>query len=422
MRPSASPLDRLVSACSLASDSDEDRQRKGALALAASFIALLAIVWVATYAALGLWLSAAIPFAYQVVSVTGLVLLVRTKRYEGFRTAQVGLMLLLPFLLQWSLGGFVDSSAVCLWALMAPVGALVFAGAERSIPWFVAFIVLLAVSAGLEPVLPGRAADIPDALAVSFFALNLGAVSLTLFLLLQYFVRARERAHRLLVAEQEQSERLLLNVLPATIAERLKRSEGVIAERSEEVSVLFADLSGFTPAVERLPPEAVVTLLDEIFSAFDALVEQEGLEKIKTLGDGYLVAAGIPVPRADHAQAAAELALAMQVTLPALPSANGLALRVGIDSGPVVAGVIGRKKFGYDLWGDTVNTASRMQTHAPPGGIQVTERTRAGLGDRYTFEVRENVEVKGKGPMTTYLLLGRRETTLKNPAEAKLGR
>jgi adenylate cyclase len=189
---------------------------------------------------------------------------------------------------------------------------------------------------------------------------------------------------------------------------RLKISQDVIAERSEEVSVVFADITGFTPVAERLAAEEVVVLLDEIFSAFDELVARYGLEKIKTIGDGYLVAAGIPTPRADHAEAAARLALAMRQALAELPVASGLNLRVGIDSGPVVAGVIGRTKFGYDLWGDTVNTASRMESHAPPGAIQVTERTFRRLEAGFVLERRTGVVVKGKGEMTTYVLLAER--------------
>jgi len=234
-----------------------------------------------------------------------------------------------------------------------------------------------------------------------------GAVSLTAFLLLQYFVRARQRAHDLLAAERERSERILLNVLPASIAERLKHDDGVIADRCPDVSVLFADLAGFTPTAERLPPEEVVSLLDGIFSEFDDLVARLGLEKIKTIGDGYMVAGGIPQPLPDHAERIADLALAMQKSLRARDE-SALGLRVGIDTGPVVAGVIGRSRFGYDLWGDTVNTASRMESHAPAGAIQVTERTRNLLTGRFELERRDEVDVKGKGPMTTYLLLGRR--------------
>jgi len=238
--------------------------------------------------------------------------------------------------------------------------------------------------------------------------LNIVGPALTTFALLEHFVHSRDRSHRLLAAEQERSETLLLSIFPQAVADRLKQSKEVIAERCDDVSVLFADIVGFTPAAERLPAEEVVFLLNDIFSAFDDLVADCGLEKIKTIGDGYLVAAGIPTPRADHAEAAARLALAMREKLAELPAAGGLNLRVGIDSGPVVAGVIGRTKFGYDLWGDTVNTASRMESHAPDGAIQVTEQTYRLLSESFEFERRPDVSVKGKGEMTTYLLLGQR--------------
>lgn len=399
-------LEQLAGIGVLASDSEEERIRKETLTLAAVLITVLSFVWVGTYAALGLWLSAAIPFGYQVAAVCGLAFFARTQRWVVFRVSQLGLMLVLPFLLQWSLGGFVASSAVALWAVVAPFGALTFHGAREAVPWFAAFVALLGLSAAIDPALSSKADEIPTAVMVAFFALNIGGVSLTAFLLLEYFVRGREQAHRLLAAERERSERLLLNILPASIADRLKTTTGVIAERQEEVSVLFADLGGFTPAVESLPPEDVVGLLDAIFSTFDDLVTDHGLEKIKTIGDGYMVAGGIPTPRPDHAEKVAELALAMKAALANHSLGGDFALRIGIDTGPVVAGVIGRTKFGYDLWGDTVNTASRMESHAPPGAIQVTDRTYGRLAAHYEFERRDRVEIKGKGTMTTYLLLG----------------
>ena len=193
------------------------------------------------------------------------------------------------------------------------------------------------------------------------------------------------------------------------MAERLKAEE-TIADHAEEVTVLFADLVGFTGIADRTDARQVVELLNEIFSAFDDLVDRARLEKIKTLGDGYMVAAGIPTSRVDHAEAAGELALEMQRCLASLPRAAsaGVALRIGLDSGPVVAGVIGRSKFSYDLWGDTVNTASRMQSHAEPGEIRVTEATYRRLVGSFDLEPRDLLEVKGKGPMRTYVLQGRR--------------
>jgi adenylate cyclase len=387
-------------------DTGDERIFKEATNLSALLIGLLSFFWVITYAVLGLWLSAAIPLTYQLATLAGFLLLARRGRHTAFRRSQLCFMLVLPFLLQWSLGGFEPSGAVALWALTAPFGALTFQGARAAVPWFLAFLGLLGISAAIDSSLP--VADIPSWLVTVFFFLNIGAVSLTAFLLLQYFVRARERAHDELGAERERSERLLLNVLPAPIAERLKRESGIIADRCPEVSVLFADLAGFTPTAERLPPEEVVSLLDGIFSEFDELVAEHGLEKIKTIGDGYMVAGGVPVFVGDHAERIADLALAMQQAVTARSASSTLGLRIGIDTGPVVAGVIGRSRFGYDLWGDTVNTASRMESHAPPGAIQVTERTRSLLADRFELERRDDVDVKGKGPMTTYLLLGRR--------------
>jgi adenylate cyclase len=399
---------RVAALGSQPADTPEERLRKSALVLSSLLISIFSFIWVGTYAALGLWRSALIPVAYQLLSLLGLVFFARTKRYAAYRASQVAMFLVLPFLLQWSLGGFVESGAVALWAFVAPLGALVFYGPRQAIAWFGAFLALVALSAAIDGVLPEPVEGIPAALVVAFFALNIFGPSVTTFALLEHFVRSRDRAHRLLAAEQERSEALLLSIFPRAIAERLKMSQDVIAERSEEVSVLFADITGFTPTAERLPAEEVVVMLDEIFSTFDELVARHGVEKIKTIGDGYLVAAGIPTPRADHAEAAARLALAMRQALAELPVAADLSLRVGIDSGPVVAGVIGRTKFGYDVWGDTVNTASRMESHAPPGAIQVTERTYRRLEEGFVLKQRRGVVVKGKGEMTTYVLLGER--------------
>ena len=209
--------------------------------------------------------------------------------------------------------------------------------------------------------------------------------------------------------ERQRSERLLLNILPAAIAARLKQSPGVIADEFPDVTVLFADIVNFTPLSQGIAPEAVVELLDELFSGFDQLAQRHGLEKIKTIGDAYMVVGGLPNPRPDHAQAVAELALAMraEVARHASPGGRPLQVRIGIDTGPVVAGVIGRSKFSYDLWGDTVNTASRMESQGLPGCIQVTPRTYQRLQGRYRFERRGPIQVRGKAAMVTYLLLGR---------------
>jgi class 3 adenylate cyclase len=211
-----------------------------------------------------------------------------------------------------------------------------------------------------------------------------------------------------LEAEKQTSERLLLNVLPSPIADRLKLGEGVIVDRFDQVTVLFADIVGFTALSSRTSPEALVGMLNELFSAFDRLAEEYGLEKIKTIGDAYMVVAGIPESRPDHAQAMARMAQSMLDVLTAYSKKSGgeLTIRVGLHSGSVVAGVIGTKKFIYDLWGDTVNTASRMESSGLPGRIHVSEATHAHLGDRYDFEPPRQLEIKGKGLMSTYILNG----------------
>lgn len=212
-------------------------------------------------------------------------------------------------------------------------------------------------------------------------------------------------------AEREKAEKLLLNILPRPIAEELKQGRRSICDGFAEVSVLFADIVGFTTLSTRISPDELVALLNQIFSTFDDLSDRYGLEKIKTIGDNYMVAGGLPIPRPDHAEAIAQMALDMQEAIAKLefPVENmePLSLRIGINSGPVIAGVIGTKKFIYDLWGDAVNTASRMESHSLPGCIQVTEATYQLLQHKYILEKRGTLLVKGKGEMVTYWLKGR---------------
>jgi class 3 adenylate cyclase len=396
-------LRRLAEIGALPSDSEELRVRKAVLVLSSTLMTSLACVWVATYAALGLWLSAAIPLGYQLASAASIYTFARTRRYLLFRASQLCMSLALPFLLQWSLGGFENSSAVCLWGFTSPLGALLFVGARQAVPWFLAFVALVAASGAIDPALAAGAPHIPSGVVVAFFALNILGVATTAYALLQYFVRARER-------EQAKSEHLLLNVLPEPVAARLKQGEGIIADACAGVTVLFADIVGFTPLSERFSASEVVVLLDRVFARWDLLTARHRVEKIKTIGDAYMVAGGVPLPRDDHAEAIADMALEMGPEVERLAAETGLVLqvRIGIDTGPVVAGVIGRAKFIYDLWGDTVNTASRMESHALPGTIQVTERTYERLRDQYELRTRGTIDIKGKGAMTTYLLVGRR--------------
>jgi guanylate cyclase len=410
-------LARLSSIGSRSDDGRDEALRKEVLVLSAIVITCLSVVWVVTYGALGLYLPATIPLAYQVVSVINLVVFSKTKRFRFFRASELGLSLILPVVLQLSLGGFVPSSGVVLWSFTAPLGALLFSGRRGAIPWFVAFVGVMVFMGVVDPSLPSR--DVPASVVVPFFVLNVLGVTGTCFFLLHYFVRERDRAAEMVAAERERSERLLLNVLPGPIAERLKAGEPLIADAVPDVGVLFADIADFTPMSAAMEPGEIVRLLDGVFSAFDELAAERGLEKIKTIGDAYMVASGLLGHDRRHAEQLADMALAMREEC---GRDRMLDIRIGMDIGPVVAGVIGRRKFIYDLWGDTVNTASRMESHGIPGAIQVTERIHARLAAGYLFEERGTVDVKGKGPMSTYLLVGHREPTSDGPIADRVPR
>ena len=280
--------------------------------------------------------------------------------------------------------------------------ALVTAWAAGRRGWALAVVAWF----GITPLIFVALSDLPGQFATQIIS---GAISDLALLVALLLLGEAIRGRRLLQAEQARSEGLLLNVLPAPIAARLKQGEAVIADRFPEVTVLFADLVDFTASSDRSSPERVVQVLADLFTAFDRLAARHGLEKIKTVGDAYMVAGGLPEPRPDHAEAVAEMAMALREEAGRHldPAGRPLQVRIGIASGPVVAGVIGTAKFSYDLWGDTVNMASRMESTGVPGCIQVTEATYRRLRGRYRFQRRGPVQVKGKGELMTWFLVGR---------------
>jgi len=221
-------------------------------------------------------------------------------------------------------------------------------------------------------------------------------------------ISTRRQAELALRTEQEKAERLLLNILPKPIAEKLKQNQHLVAERFESVTVLFADIVGFTEIAARISATELVAILNQIFSTFDQLADQYGLEKIKTIGDAYMVVGGLPMPCSDHMTAIADMALAMRSEIKNFKTDEGIPfqLRIGISTGAIVAGVIGLKKFSYDLWGDVVNVASRMESHSKPGHIQVTETVYNHLKEQYCFQRRGPLNIKGRGEMVTYFLTG----------------
>ncbi len=293
--------------------------------------------------------------------------------------------------------------------LFAAAAFLLFGGHQRVGRWthmlFSAVcLVVVVLFAPPEARIPGVTTAVAHVLDIASAVAVMG----TVVVIVNLFTTDTELAEARLADEHARSERLLLNVLPAAISARLKEDEA-IADRFPDVTVLFADLVGFTELSQRLAPDEIVKMLNRIFSAFDDLAEELGLEKIKTIGDCYMVAAGIPRERADHATAMAKMALAMRDVLARINrEGHSLQLRIGLHSGAVVAGVIGKRKFIYDMWGDTVNTASRMESSGVPGEIQITRDLNERLKDAFVTEARGTIKVKGKGEMETFLLKGAR--------------
>ena len=406
-------LDRVTARLALVGadphDDEDLRARKALLVLISVLILPVSALWGALYLAFGSPVGV-VPFVYFGILLGAIAVFSRTRDFPWLlRVAQVDI-LLAPTLSMIPLGGFLGSAGVGLWGILAPLGALVFSDVRSAARWYLAFLVVF-LGSGLAGEIIGPVWEpLPVWFTTTMLALNIAVGGTIVFLLLAIFASQRSEALAALRVEQAKAENLLLNILPRSIADRLKAEAQPIADQFGSASILFADVVDFTPWSERLPPAEVVGYLDHLFSHFDDLAERHGLEKIKTIGDCYMVAAGVPTPRPDHARALALMALDM---LDAMRSDDavgrlGLELRVGINSGPVVAGVIGRKRFLYDLWGDAVNTASRMESHGTPGRIQITRATYELLADEFECEPRGTIAVKGKGEVEAWYLIGAR--------------
>jgi guanylate cyclase len=391
-----------------ARDDEDLRQKKALLVLLAVLILPVSVVWGSLYLGFGS-LVGVVPYVYFAVSLGSLLVFARNRRFQLLLVTQLLDVLVTTTAGQMLVGGFLPSGGVGLWGIMAPLGALVFLDVRQAVSWFGAFLMVFLLTGVAGEVFVSDA-DLPVSFTTTMLALNVVGAASVAFTLLASFAHQRNAALMALRAEQEKSEALLLNILPRPIAERLKAAAQTIADHFEAATIVFADVVDFTLLAQRLPPTQMVGILDQLFSRFDVLVERHGLEKIKTIGDCYMAAAGVPNPCPDHARKAALLALDMRDVLATSTMADqaGLELRIGINSGPIVAGVIGTKRFLYDLWGDAVNTASRMESHGTPGEIQITPATYELLKDEFECRRRGTILVKGKGPMETWYLIGLR--------------
>jgi adenylate cyclase len=388
-------------------DEEELRLNKRIFVMAVFLMMIATALWGTIYLSFGEKLVGSISILYSFFNLISLIIIQQQRKIRAFVFIQLILGMVVPSLYYFFLGGFSASSAVVLWTVISPFAALIFFTASQATIWSVAYIILLVVDGLLQP-FTNRQNQLPDALVTFSFVLNIGGVSGIMLIILNYFHQQKNEAYHLLRIEQEKAENLLLNILPKEIAAILKNENRTIADNFWGASILFADLVGFTPLTARMAPVEMVNLLNLIFSYFDELVEKYNLEKIRTIGDNYMVAAGVPRPQSDHAVVLARMALEMQHFILSLPPVEGkpVQFRIGINSGPVVGGVIGRKKFVYDLWGDAVNVASRMESQGVAGKIQITQATRDLICSEFTCEARGTIVVKGRGEMITWFLIG----------------
>lgn len=410
-------------------DSSVLRVKKTIMVFAMALMTVAPVCWLALYWKMGLQWSSTLPLTYQLASICSLVFYVYRGGFERFSQIQLGLILFFPFVVQLSIGNFIIASGAVLWGVLAPVTASLVLGARQSMPWFVAFVSLLMICGYIdfETVDTGITRPAVSVQTITaFFALNFIAISAFVYWLIHYSCRENDRhqeqlrtAHDGLSSAQQRSDKLLLNILPRQIAERLKEGRGVIADGHADVSVLFADIVDFTSKAEGMSPSQVFVMLNRVFSHFDQLCDRHGLEKIKTIGDAYMAAGGLHQQLDfDYTAQIVRMAVDMHQALrddPLLLSMS-LRLRIGIATGPVIAGVLGTNKFVYDLWGDTVNLASRITAESSPGSIQVDMMTWRRLRQQFSFQPPMTLNIKGKGPTVIYRL----SDPLISPSESKM--
>lgn len=380
-------------------DSDEIRLEKLAILLVAGSCCFAGSIWTQLYLfVFGPGLTAALPAIFVILVGASLVVSHYTKKHRYAVYAQIICIMYITMFIQWSIGGVFDSGFVMIWAFLGPIIALMFQSSRKAFYWFLAYLFNLVITVVFSDYFAQFGHAVDEQTKTLFFLMNLGICSIVVFVFASYFVNAA-------LTERDRANGLLLNILPAPIAKRLKLRESPISDEFDSITVLFADIVGFTKWSETLSSDETIDYLNDIFSRWDKLVERQGLEKIKTIGDGYMVVAGVSNPIGNHADILMTLGIEMLKEMDRFNSDRGfdLDLRIGLNSGSAVAGVIGTKKFSYDLWGDTVNTASRMESHGVPGKIQITESTHEILKGKFDLEDRGIIEVKGKGKMRTYL-------------------
>jgi guanylate cyclase len=385
-------------------DQEEVRLEKTTIFIVASLTTVAGVIWFVTYLLVYGWgLVTVLPLIGSTLVGAMMIVSHLTKNHYYTAYTQIFGITQITALIQWSAGGLLDSGLPILWSICGPIAALALFPARRAAIVFALYLVNIVITVVFDDTFAAHGTDLPYDTQRWFFLMNAVASSIVLFLFAAFFMRTA-------TTERSRANALLLNILPANIAERLKSGERTIADHVDSASVLFADMVGSTPLMATLTPQQAVEMLNEVYSLFDELVAKHGLEKLRTVGDGYIVAAGVPMPRADHATACVALALDMIDALRTYRTPNGheIHYRIGINSGPLMAGVIGEHKFQYDIWGDTVNTASRMESHGEVGRVHISPSTHELVRDVYECESRGTHDIKGKGLMETWFVVGTR--------------
>ena len=398
-------VDRIAAIGQEPSDNRVVRTRKTTLVVTTIIGAIIVIPWGLFYVSIGLVITGMIPIVYSALSAGGIFHLHTTRDDRFLRYEQTVLFLVLPLLVHLTLGGFINSSGVVMYSIVGVLGGVSFANAKRGGTWFATYATFIVVLVILDPAIRTWAPDLSETFIAVLLAVNILTVSLLVYLLTLVYVRAQSRLAADLAAERERSEQLLLNILPASIAARLKDGEQPIADRYDEVGVLFADIVDFTPLSEQLSADSLVEGLNGLFSIFDELAVKHGVEKVKTIGDSYMAISGAPEGTASM-PALASMALDMRTAAAAVSIGDrvGIDMRFGMDAGPAIAGVIGESKFIYDVYGDTVNMASRMESHGEANKIQITARAALLLEDKFDIAERGVTEIKGKGNVRTFFV------------------
>ena len=360
-----------------AEDDEELQRRKRQLTLTAIAKWVLCPIWIATYGLCGLYGAAAVPLAYMILSALSVLLFFKNKQFASFRFRQVLLILLLPFGLQWTLGGFVPGSMVVLWSLLAPVTCLFFGEVREAAKWFAAYIALLAASAVADPYLARHSAAVPPAVVRTFFVLNAVCVSALTFLAIrtyQVIIKRQaaelERLYEETRAAHQRARDLLHVILPAPIVEELAATKSVQARRHDEVAVLFCDIVGFTSYCDGREPADIVAKLQLVIEAYENLTIRYGLQKIKTIGDCFMAAAGLTQPATNPVLNCLKCGIEMSELIGKIEPL--WRVRVGIHVGSVMAGVLGNLQYQYDIWGDCVNTAARMESCGVGGAVTMS--------------------------------------------------